>query len=606
MLTPLLAAYLVLSVDTETLLREMVDLDRLTREADYVTTQFSSYDRRSRTPADTDGWFANDDRGHYLRAEGGEFILAETEGPGAILRIWSANPAGVLRIRLDGQLALETDFRALLAGEHEAFPPPFGAVRARGGNLYYPFPFQERMTVSCTEGGQYFQVNVRSYPAGTAVETWSPGEAPALPALVAPVMGQPTTARRLSGPGVVQRLEVDLPDDDAALRAETLRIVVDGEVTVHAPLGDFFGTAPGRNAYLSLPFEIDASGVGTCRFPMPFAQSFEVECEREVRLFVSPDDGIERPYRFFAWWRGEPALATRPMTDWPLLHVEGEGRLVGSALTVSNPVKGWWGEGDEKIFVDGEPFPSTFGTGTEDYYGYAWCDTSLFSAPYHAQSRCDGPINRGHCSINRFHVLDDIPFRSSLRFDMEVWHWVDCTMAYATMAYWYARPGARHEFSGPTLEQRAIVTPPEIPRVVGAIEGESLRVVSKSAGITQAQDLGFSTGFSGESHLWWRDAKPGDTLRVAFSAPSAGRSNLVLRLTKAPDYGIVAIRLNDRLLDDRIDLWAESVVPDDERTYEGVPLKSGDNELLVSIVGTNPKANPKNYMFGIDYLLLGD
>ena len=34
---------------------------------------------------------------------------------------------------------------------------------------------------------------------------------------------------------------------------------------------------------------------------------------------------------------------------------------------------GWWGEGDEKFFVDGEKFPSTFGTGSEDYFGYAWC-----------------------------------------------------------------------------------------------------------------------------------------------------------------------------------------------------------------------------------------
>ena len=30
------------------------------------------------------------------------------------------------------------------------------------------------------------------------------------------------------------------------------------------------------------------------------------------------------------------------------------------------------GEGDEKVYVDGETFPSHFGTGTEDYYGYAW------------------------------------------------------------------------------------------------------------------------------------------------------------------------------------------------------------------------------------------
>ncbi len=405
------------AVDTASLLREMVDLDRLTRPAAHVTLQFSSYDRASVSPDDPGGWFANGDRGHYLRVEDGRFVLADAEGPGAIVRIWSANPAGDLRIELDGRVALEADFRALLAGEVDGFPPPFGAVRARGGNLYYPFPYRERMKVTCSEGGQYYHVNVRSYAAGTEVRTWSREEAPPLPTLEAVPRGRVTTARVLEGPGVVRRLEVDLPDDEEALRRATLELRVDGETTVLAPLGDFFGTAPGRNAYRSLPMGITEDGVGWCAFPMPFGERLEVVSPPGVRLRVTDD---VRPYRFHARWRGDPALPTRPMRDWPVVHVRGEGRLVGAALSVTNPVKGWWGEGDEKISVDDEPFPSTFGTGTEDYFGYAWCDTALFDAPYHAQSRCDGPINRGHCAVHRFHVLDDIPFRTSLRFDLEV------------------------------------------------------------------------------------------------------------------------------------------------------------------------------------------
>ena len=46
----------------------------------------------------------------------------------------------------------------------------------------------------------------------------------------------------------------------------------------------------------------------------------------------------------------------------------------------------WWGEGDQKIFVDGESFPSTFGTGTEDDYGYAYGSNRPFAGPYHAQT----------------------------------------------------------------------------------------------------------------------------------------------------------------------------------------------------------------------------
>ena len=57
-------------------------------------------------------------------------------------------------------------------------------------------------------------------------------------------------------------------------------------------------------------------------------------------------------------------------------------------LHVVEPRGGWWGEGDEKFFVDGEKFPSTFGTGSEDYFGYAWGDCTLFQHAYHDQTVC--------------------------------------------------------------------------------------------------------------------------------------------------------------------------------------------------------------------------
>ena len=64
-----------------------------------------------------------------------------------------------------------------------------------------------------------------------------------------------------------------------------------------------------------------------------------------------------------------------------MLQTEGRGRFCGVMLHVWNPRGGWWGEGDEKFFVDGEKFPSTIGTGSEDYFGYAWCNPHLFQKP---------------------------------------------------------------------------------------------------------------------------------------------------------------------------------------------------------------------------------
>src|SRR5204862_6217667 len=119
------------------------------------------------------------------------------------------------------------------------------------------------------------------------------------------------------------------------------------------------------------------------------------------------------PLRFHAWWRGRARLATRPMRDWTALAGEGRGRYVGTAVYVRNPVRAWWGEGDEKVYVDGEAFPSTFGTGTEDSFGYAWCATDLFACAYHSHSRRDGPANKALTAWNRCHVSEDVPSERS-------------------------------------------------------------------------------------------------------------------------------------------------------------------------------------------------
>ncbi len=123
---------------------------------------------------------------------------------------------------------------------------------------------------------------------------------------------------------------------------------------------------------------------------------------------------------FHARWRYQDGLQTKKADgtlDWPALRVSGApGRFVGLLLDIFNPTPAWWGEGDEKIYVDGESFPSTFGTGTEDYFGYAWSDNHTYMNPFHAQTRCDGPGTKGNSSNIRYQILDSVPFHQSLSF----------------------------------------------------------------------------------------------------------------------------------------------------------------------------------------------
>jgi hypothetical protein len=150
---------------------------------------------------------------------------------------------------------------------------------------------------------------------------------------------------------------------------------------------------------------------------------------------------------FHAGWRPRQILATRPFRDWRIGVLEGAGHLVGTMLDVENPpTAAWWGEGDEKITVDGESFPSLFGTGTEDYFGFAWSTSERFAHAYHAQTRAPDDGFGGSFSMNRFHILDPIPFSRSLRFDLEIWHWSETSIAADALLYWYARPDSRDDF----------------------------------------------------------------------------------------------------------------------------------------------------------------
>ena len=242
------------------------------------------------------------------------------------------------------------------------------------------------------------------------------------------------------------------------LRSTTLTIAFDGDETVSAPLVEFFGTGPGIVPYRSLPMLIEPDGTLVCRFPMPFRKRAVLVVSRDgggsaelhgsATVDAAPFEAASLLFR--ATSRPRAVIRTRPFQDWHIATLEGTGQQVGTLLDMENPPgTSWWGEGDEKIFVDGEAFPSLFGTGTEDYFGYAWSQTETFAHAYHAQTRAPAGSFGGQFSMNRFLVLDPVPFERSLRFDLEIWHWSDASIAADAILYWYARPGARDDHPHP-------------------------------------------------------------------------------------------------------------------------------------------------------------
>ena len=632
------------AITTGLLMDQMTDLAGMAEfpQPAYTCKQFSSYDRKAVSPSQD--WFANGDVGQYLRVEERngrkEHVMMDTDGPGVIVRIWSANPAGTLRIYLDGaeQPALEADMSVLLGGKFPGLPRPIAGEYSKGWNLYFPIPYAKHCKVTSDKGGFYYHVNYRTYAAGTSVESFKLDQIQALGGRIQKLAARldnprgseqdlgneaqdytldlaagDTRRTEFSGPRAFawSALRVESADRDAALRGIIVKITFDGEACVEAPLGDLFGSAPGINPFATLPLGMAKDGEMYCHWFMPFKETAVIELVNLSGADAKLVGGIGlADYRwtdasmyFHAKWRGQFDVPTRPMIDWNYLSAKGRGVFAGVSFAIDNPVKDWWGEGDEKIYVDGETFPSHFGTGTEDYYGYAWCWPGLFTHAYHAQPRCDGPANYGRTSVNRFHIIDRIPFTKDFKFDMELWHWhAQSKVNMAVTAYWYAQAGATDAFKAIRAED-AVVRPMSvyvIPRVKGALEGETLKI-ARVTGVAEPQDW---ESLSAGKHLWWHQGmKPDDTLTVKFAAPKAGKYQVLGRFLRARDYGIHQLAINGKKTGEPIDFYATEVKPTKEIDLGVHELQAENNELSVTIKGANEKAI-KSYMFGLDYLLL--
>ena len=616
-----------------------------------ICAQCSSYDRASRYDAATGkyvGWDANGDGSGIVRIEDGKQVFGEIEGPGCIWRIWSAAPkSGHVRIYLDGatEPTIDLPFSGYFDGRNEPFT--YSALvhdAASGKNCYVPIPFQKSCKiVADPDWGAYYHFTYSIFPKDTIVPTFkrelAPDEAAALdrvnrflakslgtdPAkrqvtnVVAPVVslapGETATVARIEGPNAITCLRAAINAKSYSaeeLRSVVLKIYWDGEKnpSVWSPLGDFFGTGLGANSYKSLPMGVTDTDAYSYWY-MPFAKEAVVELENQSKaaftvpfyISYSPlDKPISELGRFHAKWHRDAFLPMEPerWIDWPMLKTEGRGRFCGVMLEVWNPGGGWWGEGDEKFWVDGEKFPSTFGTGSEDYFGYAWCNPTLFQNAYHNQTRNDNNNNAGHVSVNRWHITDNVPFQTSFEADIEKYFRNSRHTHYASIAYWYLAPGGKDPYGEIGSADR--LNWYERPaRTTGVLEGEDLMVISKTAGNISIQALGDSWSMGG--HLWWTGAKPGDELNLALPVAKSGKYELKMSFTKAVDYGIIQIMLDGKKAGNPIDFYNNGVVAFGPVSLGVFELTKGRHQLSAEIVGANEKAI-KSYMFGLDYVRL--
>jgi hypothetical protein len=301
--------------------------------------------------------------------------------------------------------------------------------------------------------------------------------------------GETRTLADLEGPGTITHIWMTQGGNDPLqLRKTVIKMYWDDEKnpSVLVPLGDFFCLGHCiTNSFCSLPFSASANRNNTfairvglnCYLQMPFRRSARIEVtnegdEPQVQYFYvdwerhdTDPFGDDVAYFHACWHRENPTggwgpeiPVNRPQCNIPnldgaenyvILDAKGRGHYIGCNISITNFHGTWWGEGDDMIFVDGEPFPPAIhGTGSEDYLNQAYGmqdNAFLFngSSIYEGNNKLPGAGPRygyrtgGYQTSYVFHLTNPIRFRKSIRATIEHGHANHTSNDWASTAYWY-------------------------------------------------------------------------------------------------------------------------------------------------------------------------
>jgi len=415
------------------------------------------------------------------------------------------------------------------------------------------------------------------------------------------------------GPGVITHIWLTFlgpePQDwakngSANHQEMLLRIYWDGNThpAVEAPVGDFFVNCFGqRREVISLPVIVEDADSYNCFWQMPFRKSARIEIvnqsEKPISLLYYNIDWIKKksvpedtPY-FYAQYRQEyPAEHGK---DYVLLDTQGKGHYVGTVLAVRTRSPAWFGEGDEKIYIDGEYKASIWGTGTEDYFLSAWglktTSTPYFGVPFFDQWGIVG----GHTSAYRWHINDPIVFESGIKVTFEHFGWIspdenpehrstswnEREDDYASVAFWYQTGQPTFASRAPDARERLL---PNLDPVI-AYGRQFADAAFHGVGPASGQQLDL---YPGPQLLYQPSTNVGAWLEIPFTVTNKQPLRLLLNLTKSYDFGQYQAFLNGIKVGDAIDLYSSKVINEEVHLLDFWP-EPGQYKLRLECIGRN-------------------
>ncbi len=417
------------------------------------------------------------------------------------------------------------------------------------------------------------------------------------------------------GPGVITHMWFTFlepepqgwaPEGSANHQELMLRIYWDGDTRpgVEAPVGDFFANCFGkRSQVISVPVVVEDADSYNCYWRMPFRKSVRIEIENQsskplsllyynvdwIKLDTLPKD---TPY-FYAQYRQE--YPVRNGEDYVLLETAGKGHYVGTVLGVRMRSPAWFGEGDEKFYIDGEPKASIWGTGTEDYFLSAW-GLQTASTPYFGVPFYDDRSIGGHTSAYRWHLYDPVVFNTGIKVTLEHMGWMSTDENpeykavswnereddYSSVAFWYQTGIPTFTARAPGADERRL---PSLDRVT---------VYARDLAGTVRHGLGEIARKM--SFLYWSDildyrpAKPeGAWVEIPIEVKTKEPLRLAVKTAAGPEGGTYQAFLDGVKIGRPLDLFADKPMIREFQLLDFWP-EPGTYTLRLECVGKAPRS----------------
>ena len=447
--------------------------------------------------------------------------------------------------------------------------------------------------------------------ASSSDPNWQNGNADSRP--IAP--GETLTLAELSGPGRIVHFWCTISDREPFYsRLLTLRIYWDGEKapSVECPIGDFFGIGHGVDqSFTSLPVRVTSNGRGrNCYWPMPFKKSARItvtnEGDQHCHAFYDYIDWQKLPSLpgdsayFHAMYRQEfPCVMGR---NYLIADIQGRGQYVGTVISVYHVSPGWFGEGDDFFFIDGEKEPGLRGTGTEDYFCDGWGFRQQ-DGPFYGTPLWEGGDTGDRGSAYRWHIPDPVTFRKSLRVEIE--HkgsqvfpdgtksgFIERDDLFSSVAFWYQTEPHKSW--------------PELPPGPARLPFYDRLLLKGYAAVSAAKhsDAPLSVqllgGVTDGKQLWFKPDTDNGWMEVSFQTGPEPAADLILKTVHSWNYGIYRVKLDGKQIA-QLDLYSPDVKPVADKLGRH-QLDVGTHTLRFECVGKSPAST--GYFLGFDALAM--